>query len=69
MHATFDLRTRSPQLESDGTILNRLLQLLDVLDTHVLEGVLQTGVQVRQEQADRAFVLDVAGHTLRHFHS
>ena len=45
------------------------MELGDRLDTNVLERVLDTRVQVRQERGDRPLVLDVTRHTLRDFDS
>lgn len=64
MHTTLDLRARRPQLEPDLPRVRAPPELDERLDSHVLERVLQAGVEVRDELAEGTFVDDGSGDAL-----
>lgn len=64
VNTAFDLSRGGPKLESDLARADGRTQQVQVGDTHVLQRVLETGVEVRQELLDRALVLDGTSDTL-----
>ena len=59
MNATFDLSTSSPHLETNSTSMNTFLKLAHRSDTNILQGMLNTGVEIGKECLDASFVLHV----------
>lgn len=69
MHTSLDLRTCSSQLKSYMAFLYPGLEVLYASDAHILEGMLQTRIQVRQEGFHGTLVLHITRHTLRDLYS
>ena len=65
VHPSLDLRASSTELKPRCAGADRVLQLGHVANTDVLERVLETGVEVREESVNGALVLNIAGHALR----
>lgn len=64
MHVTLGLSGNGAEFESDLAIDDALAQSTQALDTNVLERVLDTGDEVRNELGDGATVKDGTGDTL-----
>ena len=65
MHTTLELRASGTQLEANLARRDTLTKLRHALHADILEGVLHTDVQVRQERLDAALVLHITADTLR----
>jgi hypothetical protein len=64
MHITLRLCADSTDLESNRSLLNTLLKLLNALDSDILERVLKTSLQVGNKLGNRTTVQDRSGDTL-----
>lgn len=61
---TLDLSASATHLEADNALVDTVVQLIERLDTHVLQRVLDTGNKVGDELGDGATVQDGASDTL-----
>lgn len=61
---TLDLSAGATHLEADKALVNTVVQVIKGLDTHVLQGMLDTGDKVGDELGDGTAVQDGASDTL-----
>ena len=67
VHTALQLRTGGTELKAHLSRHHIIAQVIDARNTHVLERMLQAGVEVWQELGHTAFVLYRAGDTLGDF--
>lgn len=67
VHASLQLRRGASLLEPYSAVRDACPKFLDTPDTDVLEGMLETSVEVWQELLHGSFILHVSRYTLRDF--